>query len=62
MKAFAADKAWDYETLNEFLWKPKNLVKGTSMGFGGIKKTEDRANLIAYLRGQAGTPAELPAE
>lgn len=62
MKAFADGKAWDYETLNAFLWKPKEIVKGTSMGFGGLKKVEDRANLIAYLRGQAASPAELPAQ
>ncbi len=62
MKAYSDGKAWDYETLNEFLWKPKKLVKGTSMGFGGLKKVGDRANLIAYLRGQAESPAELPAQ
>ena len=62
LKEFGADKQWTYEDLNGFLFKPKAYVKGTSMGFGGLKKVDDRANLIAYLRSQAATPAALPAE
>ena len=30
------------------------------MNFSGIKKVEDRANLILFLREQSETPAELP--
>lgn len=62
LKDYGTDKQWTYEELNGFLWKPKTYVKGTSMGFGGIKKVGDRANLIAYLRAQAASPAELPAQ
>ncbi len=62
LKAYGEGKQWTYEELNGFLWKPKKFVKGTSMGFGGIKKVQDRADLIAYLRGQAASPAELPAQ
>jgi cytochrome c len=62
LKEYGDGKQWTYEELNGFLWKPKTYVKGTSMGFGGLKKVEDRANLIAYLREQADTPAELPAQ
>ena len=62
LKEYGNGKQWTYESLNGFLWKPKTYVKGTSMGFGGIKKVEDRANLIAYLRGQSASPAELPAQ
>jgi len=52
---------WDYEHLDKFLTSPKGFVKGTAMGFAGIKKTQDRADLIAYLRTLADTPAPLPA-
>lgn len=62
LNAYGEGKQWTYEELNGFLWKPKTYVKGTSMGFGGVKKVEDRANLIAYLRSQAASPAELPAQ
>ncbi len=40
---------WDEETLDTFLTKPKALVKGTKMSLSGIKKEEDRANVIAYI-------------
>jgi len=51
---------WDYDHLNHFLLSPKGLVKGTAMGFAGLKKPDERANVIAYLRTLADTPAPLP--
>lgn len=42
-------EAWTPENLNGFLEKPSNWAPGTVMGFAGLKKVEDRANLIAYL-------------
>ncbi|MEP0940864.1 MAG: cytochrome c family protein [Rhizobiaceae bacterium] len=60
LKAYSADKTWSYEELNAFLYKPKAHVKGTSMGFAGLKKTADRANMIGYLRSLAAEPAPLP--
>lgn len=62
LKSFAEEKSWDYATLNGFLYKPKSYVKGTAMGFAGLKKAEDRANVIAYLRSLSDNPAPLPAE
>ncbi len=40
---------WTVEALNEFLTKPSAYVPGTTMGFAGLSKEKDRANLIAYL-------------
>lgn len=54
--------AWDYEHLSQFVTAPKKHVPGTTMGFAGLKKIEDRADLLAYLRTVADTPAPLPAE
>lgn len=51
---------WDYDHLNHFLASPKGLVKGTAMGFAGVKKPDERANLIAYLRTLSDSPAPLP--
>ena len=51
---------WDYQSLNAFLAKPKAYISGTKMNFSGLKKAEDRANMIAYLRQQADTAAALP--
>jgi cytochrome c2 len=61
LKAFAdGGTVWDYERLNGFLIAPKKYVSGTSMGFAGLKKPADRANIIAYLRSLADDPAPLP--
>lgn len=60
MKEFAAGKSWDYESLATFVTKPKAFIKGTSMGFAGLAKPEERANLIAYLRGLSDSPVPLP--
>jgi len=61
-KAFQgmAGDSWTYGKLNAFLVKPKELVPGTKMQFAGLKKTKDRANLVAYLRSLSGDPAPLP--
>lgn len=43
-------KVWDEATLDAFLTKPKDFAKGTKMSFAGLKKAEDRAAVIEYLR------------
>ncbi len=53
---------WDYAELNHFLWKPKAFVEGTKMNFIGVKKPEDRAALIAWLRSKADAPRPLPSK
>ena len=43
------DGGWTPEALNGFLENPKSYAPGTKMGFAGLRKVEDRANVIAYL-------------
>ncbi|MBO6756459.1 MAG: cytochrome c family protein [Roseibium sp.] len=57
-----ANPEWTYEGLDNFLAAPKGYIAGTSMGFAGIRRPEERADLIAYMRAQAETPAPLPGE
>ena len=40
---------WTPENLYNFLENPKGWAPGTSMGYNGMRKSEDRVNLIAYL-------------
>ena len=54
--------AWDYQALNAFLYKPKAYISGTKMNFAGLKKPQDRANIIAYLRSLSTAPAALPTQ
>ncbi|MFQ5972160.1 MAG: c-type cytochrome [Alphaproteobacteria bacterium] len=56
------DGEWTYEDLNEFLANPSEYAPGTKMSFAGIRKVEDRANLIAYLRENSDSPPPLPTE
>ena len=58
----AAAPNWTFEQLNAFLTKPKDAVPGTSMGFAGLKKDDERANLIAWLNTQSASPLPLPTE
>jgi len=51
---------WDYESLNAWLFSPKDFVPGTKMTFPGLKDVKERAEVIAYLRNQADSPAPLP--
>lgn len=41
---------WTPEHMQEFLANPKKYVAGTKMGFAGLPKIQDRANVIAYLK------------
>lgn len=52
---------WTWDHLNEFLTAPKKHIPGTAMGFAGIKKDDERANLIMYLHTMADTPVPLPS-
>ncbi len=52
---------WTFENLNHFLTAPKKFIAGTAMGFAGIKKEDERANLLAYLRSLSDAPVALPA-
>ncbi len=50
MQEFGTGKVWDDETLSAYLENPKGLVKGTKMAFVGLKKEDDREDVIAYLK------------
>ncbi|XP_072753495.1 cytochrome c [Anoplolepis gracilipes] len=40
---------WDEKALNDYLEFPKKFVPGTKKAFDGVKKAEDRKDLIAFL-------------
>jgi cytochrome c len=42
--------AWDVESISQFITKPKDYVPGTKMAFPGLKKPQDRADVILYLQ------------
>ncbi len=51
---------WGYQELSEFLTKPAKYLPGTKMAFAGLKKPEDRANILAYMNKMSGSPVAYP--
>jgi len=51
---------WTYDDLNQFITNPKGFIPGTAMGFAGIPKDSERADVIAYLRSLSDNPVPLP--
>lgn len=54
------ETTWEYEELSKFLYKPRDYAKGTKMTYAGLKKDQDRADLIAYMRSLSDNPKPLP--
>ncbi len=46
----ASNVVWDDGTVAAFLADPKGMMPGTKMVFAGLKKDDDIANVIAYLK------------
>lgn len=42
--------SWTEKNLLEYLENPKKFMPGTKMVFAGLKKPQDRADLVAYLK------------
>ena len=57
----AEDPTWGYDELDHFLTAPARYVPGTKMSFAGIRDTQTRINLIAWLRSQGSTGFGIPA-
>jgi cytochrome c len=51
---------WTFDDLNQFIANPKGFVPGTAMGFAGIPKDSERADVIDYLHTLADSPVPLP--
>ncbi|MFO7772152.1 MAG: cytochrome c family protein [Roseovarius gahaiensis] len=59
----AVADVWTPQELSAFLENPASYAPGTTMGFAGLGKIEDRVNVIAYLDQTDGdmTTLEAPA-
>ncbi|MDN3567601.1 cytochrome c family protein [Paeniroseomonas aquatica] len=51
---------WNYDELNAWLYKPATYAPGTRMAYAGLANTQQRANVVAYLRSLSPNPAPLP--
>ena len=51
MKAKGAEGlVWDEANLTAYLTDPRGFIPGNKMAFAGLKKADDVANLIAFLK------------
>lgn len=46
----AIETAWTAEELDKFIAAPQKYARGTSMAFAGLRKAEERADLICFLQ------------
>jgi cytochrome c len=51
---------WDYDSMNAWLDDPQHYDPGTAMSYSGIKNTQTRADVVAYLRTLSANPLPLP--
>jgi cytochrome c len=51
---------WTFEELNKFLQDPRGYIPGTNMTFAGLKRDQQRADVIDYLRTLSDSPLPLP--
>lgn len=59
--AFAAQTGgWTYERLDHYLTNPAKAVPGNKMAFAGLRKAEDRANVIAFLSTLSASRVPFP--
>lgn len=56
-----AGGTWTYEELYRYLESPARYMPGNKMAFAGIKRSQDRVNLIAFMRTWGDNPLPLPA-
>ncbi|CAB3398990.1 unnamed protein product [Caenorhabditis bovis] len=45
---------WNQKTLFEYLADPKKYIPGTKMVFAGLKKADERADLIKFIEVEGG--------
>jgi cytochrome c len=53
---------WTYEDMNAWLHKPNTYAPGTRMAFAGISNTQQRADVIAYLKSISPNAPEPQAQ
>lgn len=52
-------ETWSFEELDHFITDPRGYLPGTAMSFAGIKKPQERADLLVYLN-SLGSNVPLP--
>lgn len=48
----ASGLVWNDETLNGYIENPRRFMPGNRMSYAGLRKPEDRAAVLAYIKSQ----------
>ena len=56
-----ANPTWDYDHLWTFIGAPARTVEGTRMTYVGLRSSDERVAVIAYLRSLGSTSVPIPA-
>lgn len=51
---------WSYARMNEWLYNPGAYARGTSMAFAGLRRDDERVNVMAYLASFDPNPPAFP--
>ena len=51
---------WTFSELYQFLANPRGYIPGTNMTFAGLSRSQQRADVIAYLDSLSDSPLPLP--
>ena len=51
---------WSFDAMSHFVENPKGFAPGTKMAFAGVKKPDERADLLAYIAQVQGAPLPAP--
>lgn len=57
-----ASGSWDFDKMSDWLFAPNSFAPGTGMSYAGIRNTQTRADVVAYLRSISDRPLPLPTE
>ena len=61
-----AGEPWTYEAIDHWLENPSSYIRGTTMAFAGLRRDDERADVIAYLASMTPNapafPEPLPEE
>lgn len=51
---------WTYANMDDWLKSPSKYARGTSMGFAGLSRDDERANVLAYLASFSPDAPDFP--
>ena len=58
----SSDIVWDDKTLDQWITDPQHLIPGNQMTFAGLKNPQQRADLLAFLKGATQPGATQSAQ